>query len=180
MEDLERIWRERGLREAVLTGDEQAWRLWYEESFAELYRYVLWRSGGMPDQADELVQEVWLTVVKRLESFDPARGSFAGWLRGIASQVARNHYRRQRRCSRIPPVPTQNSREQQTQRERAEQVARTLAELPEHYEAVLRDKYLDGLDLKTMACQRGTTVKAIESLLVRAREAFRAIYDPEG
>ncbi len=61
-------------------------------------------------------------------------------------------------------------------RERAEQVAMALAELPEHYEAVLRAKYLDGLDVASIALRQGASAKAVESLLSRAREAFRAAY----
>ena len=79
----ESVWRERGLREAVLAGDEIAWRRWYDESYAPLHAYLVWRSGGMRDHADELAQEVWLTAVRKLSSFDPARGSFLAWLRGL-------------------------------------------------------------------------------------------------
>ncbi len=47
----DRVWREKGLRDAVLAGDERAWRTWYDEAYAELYRYVLWRCGGLRDRA---------------------------------------------------------------------------------------------------------------------------------
>jgi RNA polymerase sigma-70 factor (ECF subfamily) len=65
---------------------------------------------------------------------------------------------------------------QGVRREEAEQVARVLAELPEHYEAVLRAKYLDGASMADIAHERGESVKAVESLLSRAREAFRQAY----
>ena len=54
----EQIRRERGLRDAVLAGDEAAWQAWYSEAFDGLYRYVLWRCGGLRDNADEVVQEI--------------------------------------------------------------------------------------------------------------------------
>ncbi len=92
----ERVWRERGLRDAVLAGDETAWKTLYQESFAGLYAYVLWRCAGLRDAADEVVQETWLTAVRRIGRFDPARGGFAGWLCGIAANVLRNHFRRER------------------------------------------------------------------------------------
>src|SRR5262245_47030865 len=87
MEAQERLWRERGLHEAVLAGDEAAWRHWYEECYAGLYAYVLWRCGGLHDRADETVGEVWLTAVRRLATFDPAAGCFSAWLRGIAANL---------------------------------------------------------------------------------------------
>src|SRR5260370_36530035 len=39
----ERVWRERGLRDAALAGDEAAWRTLYEDAFATHYGYALWR-----------------------------------------------------------------------------------------------------------------------------------------
>src|SRR3954469_15719896 len=137
MEALDRVWRERGLRDAVLAGDERAWRLWYDESFAGLYAYVLWRCGGLRDHADEVVQDVWLTAVRRLATFAPEAGSFAGWLRGIAAHLLCNHFRRRRRCLwALRPVREveEAADADLIRREQAEQVARALAGLPEHYE----------------------------------------------
>jgi RNA polymerase sigma-70 factor (ECF subfamily) len=183
MEARDRVWRERGLREAVLGGDEQAWRLWYDELCADLSAYVLWRCGGLRDRADEVVQETWLTAVRRLSSFDPAAGSFAGWLRGIAVNLLRNHFRRDcRRQGRHEPCPrlADPADAAALRREQAEAVARALSALPEHYEAVLRAKYLDGQSMADIALARGESVKAVESLLTRAREAFRSTYEMDG
>jgi RNA polymerase sigma-70 factor (ECF subfamily) len=178
MESSDRLWRERGLREAVLAGDEQAWRQWYDECYDGVYAYVLWRCGGLRDHADELVQETWLTAVRRLGSFDPARGTFAGWVRGIAAGLARNHFRRAAR-RRTAPLPPDLAAADPARREQAEQVACALARLPEHYEAVLRAKYLDGASVADIARARGESLKAVESLLTRAREAFRTAFRPE-
>jgi RNA polymerase sigma-70 factor (ECF subfamily) len=179
MEATERVWRERGLREAVLAGDEQAWRQWYDECCDGLYAYVLWRCGGLRDHADELAQDAWLTAVRRLASFDPAQGSFPGWLRGIAAGLARNHFRRNGRRRVVSLVGDRPAAEDAARRERAEEVARVLAELPEQYEAVLRAKYLEGAAVAEIAQARGESVKAVESLLTRARQAFRSAYRPD-
>jgi DNA-directed RNA polymerase specialized sigma24 family protein len=63
--------RERGLQRAVLAGDEQAWKILYDEAFAGLYGYVLWRCGGLRDPTDEVVQETWLTAVRRFAVVRP-------------------------------------------------------------------------------------------------------------
>ena len=55
-------------------------------------------------------------------------------------------------------------------------MALALAELSPRYEQVLRAKYLDGLSVQAMADEWGETPKAIESLLSRARQAFRETY----
>lgn len=181
MDSAERVWRERGLRSAVLAGDERAWRLWYDESFAGLYAYVLWRCAGLRDLADEIVQDVWLTAVRRMRSFDPQTGPFAGWLCGIAANLLRNHFRRTVRRG-VPAslnghhdvlaAPPPDTRRDDT----ARRTAKALAALPEHYEAVLRAKYLEQQSVDAIASSRGDSAKAVESLLTRARRAFRDAY----
>jgi RNA polymerase sigma-70 factor (ECF subfamily) len=177
-----RVERERLLRSAVLAGDERAWQAWYDEAFEPLYRYVHWRSGGLDDLADEIVQETWLTAVRRMRRFDPRRASFLAWLRGIAGNVLRNRLRSRlaRKSHREPlrsePPSDASAETDLIERERAERVAAALADLPEQYEAVLRAKYLDSASVAQIAEASGQTAKAVESLLARAREAFRQKY----
>ena len=179
MTEREPAWRERGLLSAVLAGDERAWQTWYDDSFTGLYAYSLWRCAGLRDLADDVVQEPWLTAVGRSRSFTPERGSFADWLRGIAGNVLRNDLRRQVRRHTVSlngrdhPAAAENALEQ---RDQAERIARALAELPSHYEVVLRAKYLEQQSVAEIAAGRGETPKAIESLLTRARQAFREVY----
>ena len=59
----------------------------------------------------------------------------------------------------------------------AERVARALATLPDRYEAVLRAKYLEGRSVQDIASAWDETPKAVESLLTRARQAFRKAYE---
>lgn len=176
MQAEDRIERERELRRAVLAGEEFAWRTLYDEAFAGLYAYVLWRCGGLRERADEITQETWLTAVRRLRSFDPAAGSFAAWLRGITINLLRNHFRREnRRACRTQPLVNEPLAEEEP-REQAERIAAALAALPPHYEAVLRMKYLEGRSVADIAAERGESPKAVESLLSRARQAFRQEY----
>jgi RNA polymerase sigma-70 factor (ECF subfamily) len=177
----ERVWRERGLRDAVLTGDARAWRLLYDESFAGLYAYVLWRCAGLRDRADEAAQETWLTAVRRIGRFDPNAGSFAGWLRGIAANVLRNQFRRERvrrPSGQLRDLADDSGRLRDPARQ-AERIAAALSALPDRYEAVLRAKYLDSRSVADIAADSGETPKAVESLLTRARQAFRDAYGTE-
>lgn len=175
MQSEDRAERERDLRRAVLAGEEYAWRTLYEESFAGLHAYVLWRCAGLRERADEVMQETWLTAVRRLRAFDPSAGSFAAWLRGIAANLLRNHFRREKRraCHVQPLVGDPVAAHANTD---AERIAQALSALPEHYEAVLRAKYLDGRSVADIAQERDESPKAVESLLTRARQAFRDVY----
>jgi RNA polymerase sigma-70 factor, ECF subfamily len=177
MQPGERVEREQGLRRAVLAGEEYAWRMLYDETFTGLYAYVLWRCAGLRDRADDVVQETWLTAVRRLRSFDPSAGSFAAWLRGIAANLLRNHFRRENRRARcMKPFESEPIAGAAEAREDAERIAGALSDLPEHYEAVLRAKYLEGQSVAAIAAARDESPKAIESLLTRARQAFRDVY----
>lgn len=187
MDDGRANWRERTIRDAVLSGDAAAWRAWYDEHFDRLAAYARWLCGGMVDLADDVIQETWLTAVRRLRSFDPDRGPFLAWLRGIAANAARNAIRsrgriRTRMRSLVPSDDfpangTDAAPERSESAERAERVARALAALPVHYEAVLRGKYLDRMTVDEIATERGDSAKAVESLLTRARQAFREAYE---
>jgi RNA polymerase sigma-70 factor, ECF subfamily len=177
MPESDRVWRERALRAAVLAGDEAAWQILYDATFAGLYAYVCWRCAGRRDLADELVQECWLTAVRRVRSFDPERASFAAWLRGIAGNVIRNYLRGRRRASPHRPLDGQEAAPLADERGRQERIASALAMLSERYEAVLRAKYLEMQSVADIADQWQESLKAIESLLTRAREAFRAAYN---
>ena len=155
---------ERGLWKAVQAGDEAAWRAWYEASFeAPCARYA---PVGIPasrfsarDVADDIVQETWLTAVRRLGGFDPERASFVTWLRGIAGNLARNHFRKEKRRPTRPltdmPAPGDSTVQC---REQAERIAEALAGLPKHYEAVLRAKYLDQESVADIAAAQNETV----------------------
>jgi len=178
----DRVWRERGMRLAVLAGDEKAWQAWYEDTFPGLDAFVRWRCAGLRDWADDIVQETWLVAVRRIRSFDPERGSFADWLRGIAANVLRNYLRKRKPTESLNGQPESLARRSlagadgSNSREQAEHIALVLSCLPERYEAALRAKYLDRQSVTQIAEAWKETPKAIESLLTRAREAFREEY----
>jgi RNA polymerase sigma-70 factor (ECF subfamily) len=170
----DRVWRERGLRDAVAGGDAAAWAAWYEAEYAPLESYVLWRCGSARDLADDVLQETWLTAVRRIRHFDPAAGPFHAWLCGIAANVVRNQLRlRRRRAGRQGPLDCDPAA---ADRERARRVTEALAALPERDERVLRMKYLDRMSVAEIAAACGETEKAVESLLTRARATFREAY----
>jgi RNA polymerase sigma-70 factor (ECF subfamily) len=183
MDPAKRIAREDMLRRAVLAGDEAAWQAWCLEVFDDLYEFAIWRCGGRRDAADELVQETWLVAVRQIRRFDPQQASFLSWLRGIAVNVRRNQLRHLQRRSKhlrpaggpVPEVPCANWTDGNG--EDAEQIARALDELSERQEAVLRAKYLDGQSVAEIAAVWNESPKAVESLLSRARQAFREQFE---
>ena len=174
----ERVWRERGIRDAVAAGDDRAWQALYNAEFAPLEAYVLWRCGSMRDLSNDVLQETWMTAVRRIRRFDPERGSAHQWLCGIAANVLRNALRSRRRGTRFEPLNGDETVADSTvaDRERAQRIAMALAVVSDRHEAVLRMKYLDRMSMADIGAATGETEKAVESLLTRARAAFREAY----
>jgi RNA polymerase sigma-70 factor (ECF subfamily) len=176
MLDAIRCRREEALRRAVLAGDETAWRVWYDETFEMVRRFVAWQLRDRPDRIDEVLQESWLVAVKRICEFDPQRAAFVDWVRGIAARVLKNHLRKSRTGSMkslsnnvehfvaVPAIEVDS---------RTDRIIEVLQFLPGRYAAVLREKYLEQKSVSEIAAAWNETTKAVESLLTRARAAFR-------
>ena len=171
------------MRRAVLAGDEGAWRVLYSRSFQPLYGYVFWRTGRELERTEEIVQEVWLVAVRRIRSFEPLRSSFASWLRGIAENLVRNQERR-RRAGAGREVSALGSGAELAMSApepgvalgRTEQIGLALAMLPERYRDVLQARYGEERSVPEIASHWNLSPKATESLLSRARAAFRAAF----
>ena len=168
---------EAALRDAVLAGDAAAWRTLYDGAYAELWVYISWRCAGMRDVAEDVTQETWLVAVRRIRDFEPRKGRFLAWLRGIAVHVLANHLRTRRRRPEQPLADCDVLAQAEPPSEQAEQIARALAALPERSEAVLCAKYLERRSVAEIAADWNETPKAVESLLTRARQAFRSEYE---
>jgi RNA polymerase sigma-70 factor (ECF subfamily) len=166
--------RERLLHSAAAGGDAAAWAELFNTTYDDVFRYALWRCGGRADLAEDVVQDAWLLATRKVRAFDPTRGPFAAWVCGLAANVARNVVRARLRHARTlaaVPVPSGDVPEHDP-----ELVAVVLAELPPDYEVVLRGKYFNRQSVGELAAEMGKSAKAVESLLTRAREAFRVAY----
>src|SRR6202161_1226677 len=74
----------------VMAGDEESFTLLYRRRHPAIYRFALHMSGNVA-VAEDVTQEVFMTLIRDVKKFDPARGTLSRFLFGIA----RNHLRRQ-------------------------------------------------------------------------------------
>jgi RNA polymerase sigma-70 factor (ECF subfamily) len=171
----------------LLAGDEQAFRAMFEDYLPKLYRFALVRLDGRPDEAVEVVQQ---TFCKAFEHLDGYRGeaSLYGWMCRICQNSIVDMARRQQRSpvalledtSAVEGIleaiaaPLEERPDQQVARgDLIRLIQATLDQLPGHYGDVLEWKYVDGLSVKEIAQRLTIAPKAAESLLTRARGAFR-------
>jgi len=88
------------------------WRSWLEQQFvrqAALVRAVIWNRLGRvhdPHLVEELAAETWARAVRGVQApeFDAAR-DFAPWVCAIATNVCREHFRRQARAADSGSLP---------------------------------------------------------------------------
>jgi RNA polymerase sigma-70 factor (ECF subfamily) len=172
----------------VIAGEEAAFDEFFTVYFPRLYRFALARLGGNEDASEEVVQQVLIRAIDRLHTY---RGEAAllTWLCTLCRrEIGRWHERagKGREVSFSDERPEMRAALELTaaleaddpdvvlqRRELAKTVQMTLDHLPGRYGEVLEWKYLQGLSVDEVAERLGVGYKAAESILTRARVAFR-------
>lgn len=168
-------------------GEEQAFEEFFAIYFQPLFRFALSRVGRQRDLAKEVAQVAICTALEKLHLFRGEAQLFT-WLCAICRCEIFAARRRERREALSEPLtedlltrPEDRTAAQLEDPEHrllrdevARQVRQTVDCLPPHYAQALAWKYTDGLPVNEIARRLGVSAKAAESLLTRAREAFRA------
>jgi RNA polymerase sigma-70 factor (ECF subfamily) len=69
-------------------GNQAAFQVCYERYQGPIFRFA-WHMSGNQTTAEEVTQEVFLRLINKPGKFDPAKGTLAGYLFGIARNVMR-------------------------------------------------------------------------------------------
>jgi RNA polymerase sigma-70 factor (ECF subfamily) len=172
---------------AMAGGERDAWSIMYDRHVAEVFGFVYHLVGGNRGLAEELNQDVWLTVVQNFDRFDPCKGRFRDWLFGIARHRVSRHYRSRSPCLLMddgtdPDGETDAgaipSLELLEEVERVQILRAALIRLDAAHRDVLVGKYLEGRSVPEIADRTGRSAKAVESLLTRARARLRELLRP--
>lgn len=174
----------------MLKGDEVAFRQFFESYFPRLFRFASPRLGGDAEATKEVVQA---TLVKAMRNLEHYRGDAAlfSWLCQICRRQIVDHLRAHRRhADRMLLVEDSDemqavlesieapSSDEPGQGYSAEEtrhiVQSVLDRLPNRYGDVLEWKYIEGRSVEEIAAALGVGQTAAQSLLARARIAFRA------
>lgn len=138
---------------------------------------ILHGMGAEPGAAEDLAQDVFVVVHRKLDELDPAR-DVRSWLWGIARRVASTYRRTRARAEQRlralpdpPQVPTPQARVEQ--REKAAFVADVLRSLPEEQREVFVLMEIESMSAPAVAQALGTKVNTVYSRLRIARERFK-------
>jgi RNA polymerase sigma-70 factor, ECF subfamily len=151
-----------------------------DRHFEQVYAYVAYRVAPDAEAARDITQDVFLAACRSADSLQNEAAAL-GWLRAIARSRVADHFRSAARRGETlaPPealaeLPAAESGAAYDEPQvRAMQVSHVMRALPDDYGDVLEEKYLEGRSVRDMAARRGQSEKAVESMLTRAREAFR-------
>ncbi len=182
---------DRKLVQGLLAGDERSFQQFFDDHFDRLFRFALPRLGFDHDAAEDVVQETLSKALGKIATFR-AESSLFSWMCTFCRHEISRWHRRHATPNRLVPLNDDNpevlaaiekqSRETDPRRATMQQdLAQTVHEvldlLPSRYADCLQWKYTDGISVNQIAERLGVGFKAAESLLTRAREAFRTHYE---
>ncbi|MFW3170089.1 RNA polymerase sigma factor [Geodermatophilus sp. CPCC 206100] len=152
----------------------------YDRALPEVYGYLLSRCGQRA-LAEDLTAETFLAAVR-------AEAGGGGpvtvpWLIGTARHKLVDHWRRQEREQRSLQLVAggdEAAEDPWEVRLDALRAGQVLGQLSTQHRAALTLRYVDDLPVPQVAALLGRTVHATEALLVRARTAFRRVYESTG
>lgn len=182
---------ERDLLDRMQAGEESAFEVFADRYVAGLYRFALRRLSGDREIARDLVQSTVCRVIEKLDSYRAEAPLFT-WLCAVCRNEIAAHFRRLDRrprevgleerhaevdaASSLSPPPA-GAEERLDLLERRERVHLALDRVPPAYARAVEWRYLEDVPVTEIARRLGTSYKAAESLLSRARAAFRASYE---
>jgi RNA polymerase sigma-70 factor, ECF subfamily len=172
----------------MVRGETEAFERFFGAYFPALYRFAMNRVGNDSAAAEEVVQAALALAVRKLSTFR-GEATLLTWLCTFCRHEISAYYERTRRrpfevelsedhpevraaleCLSSDALTPERAL---LRREVSRRVHVVLDALPRRYADVLEWKYLEGLSVQEISVRLQLGVKAVESLLTRAREAFR-------
>jgi RNA polymerase sigma-70 factor (ECF subfamily) len=179
------------LARRLLAGEESAFEEFFGDYFPRLYRFARTRLAGNEDAAEEVVQAVLIKAINKLHTFRGEAALFT-WLctfcrREIASWLERagkvfevslldDQPATRAALETIAMLAGDDPETGLRRKELSGLVQATLDHLPGRYGDALEWKYIQGLTVDEIAAKLGLGYKAAESVLTRARQAFREAF----
>jgi RNA polymerase sigma-70 factor, ECF subfamily len=160
---------------AIAADDREAFAALFDRYAVRIKAFVL-RSGASEQDADEIAQDVMVSVWRRAASFDPARAAASTWIFAIARNRRIDMVRQARRPVPDPedplfqPDPEPDGLVTVSLAEREALVREGIASLPAEQREALRLAFYDGMSHGEIAERTGLPLGTVKS---RIRLAFR-------
>ena len=148
---------------------------------------IVYRMISQYQEAEDITQEVFLTVYEKLYQFDETK-SFGAWIYRIATNTTISALRKKKKVitlsfddslgkvfNYIPSIEIVDPQLALEKQELKEQINAAIMELPESYRIVLTLRYQSDLNNQEIADILNLTKENVEVKIHRARKALRAI-----
>jgi RNA polymerase sigma-70 factor, ECF subfamily len=180
----------------MMAGDEDSFASLYRRKHPGIYRFALHMSGNAAI-AEDVTQEVFMTLIRDAKRFDPALGTLSGFLFGIARNHLRRRWDQERGSVPLPGtmeeldammlghVARQNGgsgngngrgvaafpdhSEELVSRENIRRVRQAIATLPENYREVVVLCEMDEMSYEAAAAVLECPIGTVRSRLHRAK-----------
>lgn len=158
--------------------DRRAFALLFQ-AFAPRIKAFLMRSGSDAGMAEEVTQEVMVTVWRRAETYDPAQAGAATWIFTIARNKRIDMIRREKRPQVDPedpalmPDPLEQADDRMEAAQSADRLRRAMATLPEEQREILRMAYFEDKPHSAIAQECGLPLGTVKSRLRLALSRLR-------
>jgi RNA polymerase sigma-70 factor (ECF subfamily) len=166
------------------TGKQEAFERLYGCYRTRLYRWCLARTGN-PEDAEDITEEAFFKAYKSLDRLQGER-LFYPWIKRIAANLITDRYRVSQRAIVVEnldsqsidlradadPEPVDNL----IRDEERERVQTALRRLNHRHRKVIELREREELSYRDIAERESLTLTAVETLLFRARQAFKREY----
>jgi len=167
-------------------GDDQAFRILVERWEGPVFGFLN-RMLGSAEEAQDVGQEAFMRLVQHAKRYRP-EGQFKSWLFRIAGNLARSRLRRRKILQWVHFEPELHDRAAEQpgpgadlEREHLSRAVRAaLAKLPERQREALVLRHYEAMSYEEIAGVMGTTPRAVDSLLSRAKAALREQLEQDG
>jgi RNA polymerase sigma-70 factor, ECF subfamily len=176
------------LIQRMLAGDERAFDAFFNAYFARVYRFALPRLNGDVEAAREVVLTTLTKAMRKMALFRGESGLFT-WICQICRHEVVDHIRAEQRSRHVVLIDDQPELRQAIEAVEAPEeydlvrsygraevsrlVRAVLDRLPASYGDALEWKYIEGESVEAIGERLGIGTTAAQSLLARARIAFR-------
>ncbi len=153
----------------------------YDQYSQPLFRFIRPRVQGK-QQAEDLLQEVFIKAWRGLPTYKPQGGNFSSWLYRIALNAVTDHYRKIGRSAQTVEIMENMDFATSENHEAALDIGldalkarELLKQLPEKHRIVLELRYLSDLTIREIAGALGKSELAVRVLQHRAIKKMRSL-----
>jgi len=156
--------------------DRQAFAMLFDHFAPKLKGFVI-RSGAPAHQAEEIVQDVMLTIWRKADSFDPHRAQVSAWV----FQIARNRHidiiRKENRPMpeelKQPPEDEPDANQILALEQESRHLKQALANLNDEQRLIIEKAYVGELSHQEISTQTGIPLGTIKSRIRLGLERLR-------